>query len=601
MSSRGRAAARAVAVCLALLLLMGGAYPVGAGEDTRRAENEARGQPLPLQPRPSPALPAAPAPAVPAPPPAAGPTLAIRDIALDGSPEDLALFCGLRTLTPPAVPLETRLRALCTAAPVAAAQLVRICREFTAAELLARHYLLAYIAPVGTPDAGAVQRVLIRFGAVGLVRIADEPDFRGRYFSQPQILNSLELKSGDRFDYSALHRDLWRLSENGDLTVDTTVKARHDDAVPPRQTADITLAVRERCPVHGEFQAGNYGTKDTGRARYEGALSYANLTRHFDTLTMRYGTGDSRDEFESWSAQYRLPLNRSRSLTLALFGGHSETETDEIMPLLRAAGSSSFGGFELSQEVLKTDRHRLAVAGGRVWRQERDRSLFGGLSVSDTHLRAAPFDLGLYYDTPAPDRLGGTNAASVLLVLNSSRLDGSSDGTVFADAGAEPDYRILRWRTSRRQALPWRDAYLLPQFAGQYSPDALPAAEQYALGGQFTVRGYEEDEFQADTAVLLNVELGSPSARLPIAFPGQAAASTRMTARLVAFYDLGRGCVNRHDPGVTDGQTLESAGIGTRLSLGTHAELRLDYGWPLQPTDNSTRGGRLHVLVTAWF
>ncbi|MGF1479883.1 MAG: ShlB/FhaC/HecB family hemolysin secretion/activation protein [Cyanophyceae cyanobacterium] len=108
----------------------------------------------------------------------------------------------------------------------------------------------------------------------------------------------------------------------------------------------------------------------------------------------------------------------------------------------------------------------------------------------------------------------------------------------------------------------------------QLATDSLLSLEQFALGGQFTVRGYRQNALLSDNGVLAAAEV-----RLPIA----QAESLRSTLQVVPFVDFGYAWnTNRADP---ETDTLIGIGLGL-LWQGENLSARLDFGIPLTDTDS---------------
>jgi outer membrane protein insertion porin family len=89
----------------------------------------------------------------------------------------------------------------------------------------------------------------------------------------------------------------------------------------------------------------------------------------------------------------------------------------------------------------------------------------------------------------------------------------------------------------------------------------LPWAVDYSVGGDNTLRGYEEKRFRGDQMLLMNAEL-----RFPI----------HKSASLVFFYDLGRAWDTRHDERLALDELIDGYGLGFRVKTPL-GNLRLDF------------------------
>ncbi|MDR1134020.1 MAG: BamA/TamA family outer membrane protein [Synergistaceae bacterium] len=89
----------------------------------------------------------------------------------------------------------------------------------------------------------------------------------------------------------------------------------------------------------------------------------------------------------------------------------------------------------------------------------------------------------------------------------------------------------------------------------------LPWAVDYSVGGDNTLRGYEEKRFRGDQMLLLNAEV-----RFPV----------HKSASLVFFYDVGRAWDTRYNENFDLGDLMDGYGIGFRVKTPL-GNLRLDF------------------------
>jgi hemolysin activation/secretion protein len=138
---------------------------------------------------------------------------------------------------------------------------------------------------------------------------------------------------------------------------------------------------------------------------------------------------------------------------------------------------------------------------------------------------------------------------------------------------ALPTYFYAKADISRTQPLPdGAEAY--GKIDGQITPDALLSSEQYAAGGENSVRGYLEAEELGDYGAHGTTELRSPSLAPLI--------STRINdLRFLVFFD---GALLRlHQPLPDEASTfpLAGTGIGARLQAFQSLHASADLAFPL--------------------
>ena len=110
----------------------------------------------------------------------------------------------------------------------------------------------------------------------------------------------------------------------------------------------------------------------------------------------------------------------------------------------------------------------------------------------------------------------------------------------------------------------------------------LIGTEALTLGGQATVRGYDENITSGDEGFEVSHELQGPVWQTPLSIHGRKLPP--MQSRLVAFWDYGKAW-NKHPFGSDlRPNPLMGAGLGLRCNVGTNFSLVADYGWQLITT-----------------
>ena len=168
----------------------------------------------------------------------------------------------------------------------------------------------------------------------------------------------------------------------------------------------------------------------------------------------------------------------------------------------------------------------------------------------------------ILYNPQEKQNEGSTNRISIQISRGLHALGATSDGAADAPRVDErTDFFRVRFHLSRTQSLfsPWPNATLSLHGAvsGQYSPDILPPAEEYYLGGAHFNRSYYAGEVTGDSAVTGTVEL-----RVDTRLPGWPGLTTNPTAQFYTFFDAGQAWSN--EPG-TENVTLRSVGLGVRF------------------------------------
>jgi hemolysin activation/secretion protein len=145
---------------------------------------------------------------------------------------------------------------------------------------------------------------------------------------------------------------------------------------------------------------------------------------------------------------------------------------------------------------------------------------------------------------------------------------------------ATTGFLALRPQLSRTQVLPDNFTFF-GSLSGQWASQPMLNLEQLGLGGNGSVRGYEEGEIYADTGWV-----GKAEFRSPVYWRG---GDKRIGAQITAFTDYGEGYQLR--PGATPGsQALWGAGAGVNFNLGPYVESHILVGWPIMNGPDSVAG-----------
>jgi hemolysin activation/secretion protein len=102
--------------------------------------------------------------------------------------------------------------------------------------------------------------------------------------------------------------------------------------------------------------------------------------------------------------------------------------------------------------------------------------------------------------------------------------------------------------------------------SGQYADEPLIPGEQFGLGGERTVRGFEERTIAADDGILFNFEVWAPP--LPQLYD----------VRFFVFADVGHKHLEFPQNPQIPSDTISSAGIGFRVDVREYLYVSADYG-----------------------
>ena len=259
------------------------------------------------------------------------------------------------------------------------------------------------------------------------------------------------------------------------------------------------------------------------------------LDAAYAEVLSRYATAGIPVESEgsSWSfgAMHKIPLPSWGGWRQTFGAGFEIKGTDQFL---------LFGGGAFSPGEVVLAHGKLGHEVARTWEN-------GGAS----------FEASIY---AAPGSLGGNNEDPSFKAYDpaadSSYVFGRLTGEGWWTPGAD-------WQLRLRGGAQLADSRLLP-------------AEQFAAGGYQTVRGTAEREFSADCGWNLSFEVLSP-----LISPVKGC-----DFRVLSFFDHA-ALDQRGGPE----SSLSGTGLGLRMRLVDHIDLRVDHGWRLDEAENRTHFG----------
>jgi hemolysin activation/secretion protein len=383
----------------------------------------------------------------------------------------------------------------------------------------------------------------------GLARIEVE----GLHWLRPRYVRSRIGLAADRpLDVAGVERELQRLLQ------DPRIETLHAELVPGPERGEAILRVRaeEAFPLHAVLEGGNLEPPSVGAWRAGGELWTDDLTGLGDVLRIGYGWTRGLDDFQ---ASYTLPWNPWDGAIGAQARLGDSRVTESPFDVLAIESTTSTVGFFARQPFLRGPRLDAALLAGFDWRETEGRLLGERFSFTPesedgrTRLRVlrAGGELALRDRSQV---LAARALASVGLdVWDATRREGE-----LPNGDAIPDGRFLAFLLQAQWARRLGDSglELLAGVTAQLAASPLPTAEQFALGGLHTVRGYRENQLVRDSGV---------SGTLELRWSALARADGTPVVQIVPFVDAGTTWnVRRATP---DPRWLGGAGIGLRWNV----------------------------------
>ena len=401
-----------------------------------------------------------------------------------------------------------------------------------------------------------------------------------RWFPKRGILPRIALKEGEPVNVNALSQSIRYINENPDLTLQARLRKGDKPG-----TSDILLQGASRFPIHMTPFMDNLGRQSIGKQRFGSTITDNNLLGFGDVSTSVLSfTSSSFGLVE----QYTVPIG-THGTRLGMNYAYSNVKLGgSIAPLDIHSHSHIFTPL-LSQPLWKSDRGGLISTLGFDFKNLTT-DIFGTQLLHRDRLRVFRPSLEGYLN----DRWGRT-FANQEFGIGLDILGGSIGNTDLASrAGAGTKFFSMSGGLTRIQRLPWGTTGVL-RGRYQYSPNRLLSAEQFQIGGAYTVRGYTEGRQLGDSGYLGNAEWYVPALMLPkrfhLPFMKQ---PLRQSLQFVGFTDFGESTVNNPVSGQKGHNVMLGCGFGLRVQLNRLLVGRLDVAFPMIRQDSDELRPRLH-------
>ena len=391
---------------------------------------------------------------------------------------------------------------------------------------------------------GYVDKVLIE-GMEG-----QRPDLFDHYIKQIKASRPLTAK--------VLERYLLLANELSGVRFKTVMTPSDDNTGATTLTLSATLKSWD-----GSFNLDNRGSKSSGPWQSLIEFNAHDLMGRLGKTTVRYVTvPNDMDELQYWQLSHQQFLN-GEGLRLAIDFTFTDSEPGgAILRQLDVESRNRSGSVSLSYPMIRSREQNLTFVGGLTLRDSQTFQL-GAISSDDA---LTVLKLGFSYDGSDTWGGGGVNQLGVNLHQG---IDAFS-AHVTSRAQAQPKFTSLSLQARRNQLI---NKYWSADFRVnmQLGDGSLPSSEQYGLGGESSVRGYEPSEWTGDDAVTASVEfIYHPEAEL------------NDDLQFYSFYDFGK--VRRADPIALQESKTDIArafGVGMRMELFKNSAINFELANPL--------------------
>ena len=236
------------------------------------------------------------------------------------------------------------------------------------------------------------------------------------------------------------------------------------------------------------------------------------------------------------------------------------------------SGSGDFIGLSFKRNLLGVGRYKHSLSVGL-----QDRNFDTAISNSatglairgiSTQVRSRP--VSMRYDGSYNWPVSATSLDFYFDFTSNLSFGGHNDDSDYrrVNPNAQSGWKVIRFGGLVTQILPY-DFSAVIKLNGQYTRDTLIPGEQFGLGGERSVRGFEERTIAGDRALETSAELWSP----PI--------SRLYDLRVLGFIDYGFKNLVKPQSKQLRRDAISSIGVGARWQLRDLVALSVDYGLPL--------------------
>ncbi|WP_382376101.1 ShlB/FhaC/HecB family hemolysin secretion/activation protein [Gallibacterium melopsittaci] len=392
-------------------------------------------------------------------------------------------------------------------------------------------------------------------GKTGHIQLTGNATTRDKY-----ILNRVHLEKDKVAKLTEISDALIRFNATNDAQLGLVLKAGEETG-----TTDYEIRVQEPPRHVVRFFSDNAGSKNNGEYRYGMSLFNASLTGNRDALGI---TLLSSQGTRSGAVSYNAPINTyGTKLGLSYSTNRVRVVDGELEPL-NVKGSGHALGASLVHPLTVTENIKSQI--GLEYSYQRSRTDFSSNPwVNDKNNGVSAFYDRISYGERSAfyQKYSYKYGRNVNILKENNRYGKANISYVFQKGYASNELSSIR-------------------FDGQLATTTyLPSAEQFYIGGAYSVRGYEESLLGADSGVNISAEHSIPIL------------AGKMNAYVFSDYGYIWGKNAYQD------RTLLSTGVGFKGNITKYFSFNTSVGFPLKTTinDSDVDSARFHFMINAQF
>ena len=403
-----------------------------------------------------------------------------------------------------------------------------------------------------------------------------------RHASDEQVLRMLPaLRPGETPNTEELSREVRLANENPSRRVSVDLRRAAPGSI------DARVGVQDDKPWKVGATLDDTGTPSTGRLRAGAFAQHADVADLGHVATLQYVMAPEQPgQVHIAALDYRAPLPALGD-ALDAYAIYADVDSG-VVGALQVRGSGTVVGARYNRYLAPFAELQQRAWLGFEAREVHNRvGPVGGALDLVPDVTVHPLSIGYIGGWSLPDTQLDASLTALRNIPGGDK--GRAADLAAARTGANARYAVLRyaanWLWTLRADTPLRVA-----IDGQWTRDALIAAEQFGIGGAQSVRGFDEREVIGDRGLRTTLELQTPNVGGRFD-PG-------LVARGLVFLDQGWIHRNLALPGETVTANIASMGLGARLLLPPSWQARVDFAHVLQGGGVRARGDeRLHFSI----
>ncbi|MDQ6963153.1 MAG: ShlB/FhaC/HecB family hemolysin secretion/activation protein [Mariprofundaceae bacterium] len=351
----------------------------------------------------------------------------------------------------------------------------------------------------------------------------------------------------------------------------------------------LDLKIEETSPWRVHVLANNYGAPSLGYWHSTLHVEHLNLTGYGNSLALDFGLSAG---LKDYNLLYRKTLNAARTAWSFQASSSHSLVVSEAFKALSIRSHSQSQRLMLEQPLWHNQHHDVSLSAAYEHKNSFT-SLLGvpfsfSVGVQNGRISTHAFLLGQTW---------AYHTASRVIAVNSQLSIGLDPG-IYNSA----DGRFVTWLGQSQWVERWSlwNSQSIVRTHVRWSNDSLLAVDKFAVGGRNTVRGYRENQWTMDNAVLFSAEWRVPIFQLKLPYVGLASSDGEVS--LAPFFDYAHAW-NKFGSVDVGAHSLASVGLGLRWQINPSYQFEIYGAKPLQKVSrdgrHSLQDSGIHLELSA--